>query len=142
MKGKLDQQGIWLARTDGSEWKRLVQIGGGSDVAWSPDSRKVAFTDPEGMVYILTVNSDGQKERLYSATPEGAGSSSAYLAWSPDSQELLLEWTPGSGERGVFESNLALTRLSVEKARKPGFFLFPESFGITKNGREGKIDLR
>ncbi|MGI6551778.1 MAG: hypothetical protein ACOX37_01395 [Bacillota bacterium] len=107
VKGKLDQQGIWLARTDGSEWKRLVQIGGGSDVAWSPDSRKVAFTDPEGMVYILTITSDGQKERLYSATPEGAGSSSAYLAWSPNSQELLLEWTPGSGEkRGLWKATL------------------------------------
>jgi len=107
VKGKTDQQGIWLARTDGSEWKRLVQIGGGADVVWSPDSRKVAFTDPEGMVYILTVTAGGQKGRLYSATPEGAGSRSAYLAWSPDSRELLLEWTPGSGEnRGLWKATL------------------------------------
>jgi dipeptidyl aminopeptidase/acylaminoacyl peptidase len=84
-------QDLWLVPVDGSAPpRRLTNTKGGeSGVAWSPDSRRIAFAakregDEENQIYILDLAAGGEATRLTSL-PGGASSPK----WRPDGQALL-----------------------------------------------------
>jgi dipeptidyl aminopeptidase/acylaminoacyl peptidase len=82
---------LWIVATDGStKPRRLTSTKGAErDVAWSPDSRRVAFVarregDEASQIYVLQVAEAGEALRL-TALSTGA----ALPVWSPDGRQLL-----------------------------------------------------
>jgi len=82
---------LWIVRVDGSEKpRRLTHTASGeSGLAWSPDSRKLAFTakregDEVNQAYVMDLASGGEATRVTSLS---TGASSP--RWSPDGKMLL-----------------------------------------------------
>ena len=82
---------LWIVRTDGSEPARRLTAtrAGESGVAWSPDSRKLAFSaqregDDVSQLYVLDVAAGGEAVRVTSLST-GARSP----RWRPDANALL-----------------------------------------------------
>jgi len=82
---------LWLVPTDGSaEPRRLTNSKGGEGgVAWSPDSRRIAFSarregDEQSQVYVLDLSSGGEAQRV---TNISTGASSPL--WRPDGKAIL-----------------------------------------------------
>ena len=82
---------LWIAPADGSSPPRRLTFTKGSEsgVAWSPDSRRIAFSarregDEAAQIYLLDVAGGGEAQR---ATTLTAGASSA--VFSPDGRSIL-----------------------------------------------------
>jgi dipeptidyl aminopeptidase/acylaminoacyl peptidase len=82
---------LWIAPADGSAPPRRLTSGkaGESAPAWSPDSRRLAFTakredDEVAQVYVLDVAGGGEARRL-TASPLAARAPE----WSPDGRSIL-----------------------------------------------------
>src|SRR5690606_18992752 len=82
---------LWLARTDGSgaprrlTWSRRAESG----AAWSPDSRRIAFStrrenDEVAQIYVIDVVAGGEAQRV---TQLSTGARAP--KWSPDGRALL-----------------------------------------------------
>jgi TolB protein len=81
---------IYVAHVDGSGERRLIDgsyLTGSSGLyggnAWSPDGRKIAFTDPDGRLSVM--NPDGSRRRMLMRRAPGSGPS-----WSPDGRDLAV----------------------------------------------------
>jgi Tol biopolymer transport system component len=97
--------GIWLVNTDGTELKRLTEIGGGNLVSWSPDGSKLVFNSYEGGIYALVFADDHQEAKLWQVA-QGAAEQEVSANWSADSKDLLLDWVPeGKSIRGIWQAN-------------------------------------
>jgi dipeptidyl aminopeptidase/acylaminoacyl peptidase len=78
---------IWLASTDGGETRQLTSgtaIDGG--VAWSPDSKQIAFVSTRAekpQVYVIAI--DGGEARPLTHLKQGVGGG---VAWSPDGKHI------------------------------------------------------
>src|SRR5690606_25907957 len=75
--------GIHTMNADGSGYAAVPNTGGGTDPAWSPDRKKLAFAVPSGAeagIYVTTPKGT-RVTRLY-AGPAGAP------AWSPDGSRI------------------------------------------------------
>lgn len=82
---------LWLVPTDGSaEPRRLTNTKGGEGgVAWSPDSRRVAFSarregDDASQIYVMDIAQGGEAQRVTSVS---TGASSA--RFRPDGRAIL-----------------------------------------------------
>jgi dipeptidyl aminopeptidase/acylaminoacyl peptidase len=82
---------LWIVPVDGSAQPRRLTFtsGGESSVAWSRDSRRIAFVarrdgDEQNQIYALDVTASGEAVRLTSIST-GAG----FPAWRPDGQAIL-----------------------------------------------------
>ena len=93
---------LWMVPTDGSaKPRRLTSTKGGeSGVAWSPDSRRIAFAarregDEVSQIYVLDVADGGEAVRMTSLST-GARAPQ----WRPDGQALLFVSTvyPGAAD--------------------------------------------
>ena len=93
---------LWIVPTDGSAKPRRLTFskGGESGVAWSPDSRRIAFSarregDEVSQIYVLDVADGGEAVRVTSLST-GARSPQ----WRPDGQALLFVSTvyPGAAD--------------------------------------------
>jgi len=93
---------LWIVPSDGSAKPRRLTFskGGESGVAWSPDSRRIAFSarregDEVGQVYVLDVADGGEAVRLTSLST-GARSPQ----WRPDGKAILFVSTvyPGAAD--------------------------------------------
>lgn len=93
---------LWIVPSDGSaKPRRLTSTKGGeSGVAWSPDSKRIAFAarregDEAGQIYMLDVADGGEAVRLTSLS---TGARSAQ--WRPDGQAILFVSTvyPGAAD--------------------------------------------
>jgi dipeptidyl aminopeptidase/acylaminoacyl peptidase len=91
---------LWIVPSDGSAKPRRLTFskGGESGVAWSPDSRRIAFSarregDEVGQVYVLDVVDGGEAVRITSLST-GARSPQ----WRPDGKAILFVSTvyPGA----------------------------------------------
>jgi Tol biopolymer transport system component len=79
---------LYTVRPDGSG---LTSIGDGLDPQWSPDGRRIAFDDSEGL---YVANADGSYlRRLYGGTSGATGP--GVPSWSPDGRKLVFLKTPG-----------------------------------------------
>ena len=93
---------LWIVPADGSAKPRRLTFtkGGESGVAWSPDSRQIAFSarregDEVSQVYVLDVADGGEAVRVTSLST-GARSPQ----WRPDGKALLFVSTvyPGAAD--------------------------------------------
>src|SRR5689334_23250066 len=93
---------LWIVPTDGSAKPRRLTAtkGGESGVAWSPDSKRIAFEarregDEAGQIYVLDVADGGEAVRLTSLST-GARAPQ----WRPDGQAILFVSTvyPGAAD--------------------------------------------
>ena len=82
---------LWLVPADGSaEPRRLTNTKGGeSGVAWSPDSRRIAFSakregDDAAQIYVLDLATGGEAQRV---TNVATGASNPQ--WRPDGRAIL-----------------------------------------------------
>jgi WD40-like Beta Propeller Repeat len=73
---------LWLARADGTDARTL---GTAQDAAWAPDSRRLAYSAPDGVHVLTTTGAD----RI--VDPRSVGT----LRWSPDGKTLA--FVAGSG---------------------------------------------
>jgi len=82
---------LWIVPADGSAKPRRLTFskGGESGVAWSPDSRKIAFSarregDEASQIYVLDIADGGEAVRVTSLST-GARS----VQWRPDGKAIL-----------------------------------------------------
>ena len=88
---KEQQSDLWIVPADGGAVPRRLTFtkAGESNVAWSPDSRRIAFVtrregDEASQIYVLDLVSGGEATR---ATSISTGA--AFPAWRPDGEALL-----------------------------------------------------
>jgi dipeptidyl aminopeptidase/acylaminoacyl peptidase len=82
---------LWLVPTDGSaEPRQLTNTKGGEGgVAWSPDSRRIAFSarregDDASQIYVMDIARGGEAQRVTSGSTGAAGA-----RWRPDGRAIL-----------------------------------------------------
>ena len=75
---------IWAVSPDGGNPRKIIDVGRGSPVAWSPDSNWLLFS-AQGFKYRLYRFADGRVFDIN--TPDGWFM--AFFSWSPDGKNLL-----------------------------------------------------
>ncbi|HEX7705845.1 MAG TPA: S9 family peptidase [Thermoanaerobaculia bacterium] len=108
---------LWLAPTDGSTPPRKITAmkSGESSPAWSPDSRRIAFTarrdgDEVNQVYILDIAAGGEAQRVTKLST-GAGGPK----FSPDGKSILFA---SNVYRGAADDEANKAAAKEEKDRK------------------------
>ncbi len=103
-----EQQGVWVASSDGNSWeRRLTTKGGGKTIKWSPDGQKIAFNDAAGVFHILVWRSSQASVNMIQISPMGGQMSNANIEWSKDSNEVLLEQPiSGSNQKSIWIATL------------------------------------
>ena len=108
---------LWLVPSDGREAPRRITNTKAPEegVAWSPDSRAIAFTakregDEVGQVYILNLAEGGEARRLTSLS---TGASDP--KWRPDGKAILFE---SSVYPGALDDEANKKIAAEHKARK------------------------
>jgi Tol biopolymer transport system component len=79
-----------LVAPQGGASTTLLRNGPGTVFGWSPNGRWIAFPDSKGRLAIINVATRKVRTLLKLALPY----SSSSVAWSPDSQQLLVLWRP------------------------------------------------
>ncbi len=77
-----------LVPAGGGTSTTLLHNGVGAVFGWSPDGKQLAFSDSKGNLAVVDVATKKVLKLLKLGLPYGASS----VAWSPDSQQLLVVW--------------------------------------------------
>ena len=118
---------LWLVPADGSAPpKRLTfSTGTESNPAWSPDSRRIAFTakrdgQDEPQVYVLDIAGGGEAERV---TKVATGASRPL--WRPDGQAILFSSMTFPGAMNDLDNRKQLEERKARKYNARVFDQFP-----------------
>ena len=79
-----------LVPAGGGASTTLVSGGVGSIFSWSPDGRRIAFSDSKGRLAVVDATTKKVRKLLQFHGAYGPSS----IAWSPNSQQLLAVWRP------------------------------------------------
>jgi dipeptidyl aminopeptidase/acylaminoacyl peptidase len=119
---------LWLVPADGSAAPRRLTFtnGGESGLAWSPDSRRIAFAakregQDDSQVYVLDIAAGGEAERVTSAA-----TGASRPVWRPDGQAILFSSMTYPGALNDADNK---ARIDEKKARKYGARVY-DSFPI------------
>ena len=127
---KKESSDLWIVPADGSAPPRRLTASKGSESApaWSPDSRRVAFTakrddDEVSQVYLIDVAGGGEARRMTSS-PLAARSP----AWSPDGRWIAFQGAtyPGAADT---EAN---TKIAAERKDAKSKVRIYETFPIRR----------
>ena len=113
------QQAIYLVPPLGGAERKLTD-GANSDIAWTPDSRAIAFVDASGAVVLLNLQT-GARRQLTDPPPTSGGDRS--FAFSPDGNALaFVRWTTsiGAGELYV----MPLSGGPLKRIELPNNFIY------------------
>ena len=101
----------------GGHEAKLAHVAGSRQtaLAFSPDSRTIAFASPRGIE--LTSIVAGRKPRVLPRPPRWRGSSFQALQFSPDRKRLAFSRTWGNGRAGTLRNELAVVRVDGRDAR-------------------------
>jgi dipeptidyl aminopeptidase/acylaminoacyl peptidase len=72
---------LYLINSDGTG---LTAVASGTDPAWSPDAKRLAYLGPDNAVYVVNVGGHPRPQRI---TPTDVQAEWP-LAWSPDGQKI------------------------------------------------------
>lgn len=124
---KKEVSDLWIVPADGSaEPRRLTSTKGGEGgAAWSPDSRRVAFTarredDEVAQVYVIEVAAGGEAQRV--------GSSPLAVRapqWSPDGRWLLFQAAAYPGAADMEANRKAAAERKDAKSKVRTYESFP-----------------
>jgi tricorn protease len=121
---KTGEEEIWVVAQDGSSAPQQITSGGQAQrygTLWSPDSKKIAFSDKDGKVYVTTVTTK-QTQMIQDARN---GTIRDYT-WSPKGNYIAYSMQMENGLSGVYVWNSAdnkNTRVTtaVFNANSPAF---------------------
>ena len=118
---------LWLVPADGSAPPRRLTFSTGteSNPAWSPDSRRIAFTakrdgQDEPQVYVLDIAGGGEAERV---TKVATGASRPL--WRPDGQAILFSSMTFPGAMNDLDNRKQLEERKARKYNARVFDQFP-----------------
>jgi len=85
-----DPGGLYIMAADGSDVRMILEGYSGTDVAWSPDGRRLAYEDDSGAIWVATTNGSAQTKIGNPLHDSGAGVllDHADLVWSPDGSQI------------------------------------------------------
>jgi Tol biopolymer transport system component len=94
----LGNGGLFVARADGSERRRLTRAAGDSEPAWSRDGTRIAFIrdTPDMRVYVCVVSVRTGRIRLLTRATEWAASP----AWAPNGRSIAFVRRPLASDVG------------------------------------------
>jgi len=95
-----DNDGLWIAQSDGANIAHVAQEGGGKNLVWSPNRMRIAFTDGADNLYVLYLT----ENLLIQVTDLGDELVNLdHLFWTPDGQEIIFEGKKAAdGIRGIY----------------------------------------
>ena len=118
---------LWLVPADGSAPPQRLTFSTGteSNPAWSPDSRRIAFTakrdgQDEPQVYVLDIAGGGEAERV---TKVATGASRPL--WRPDGQAILFSSMTFPGAMNDLDNRKQLEERKARKYNARVFDQFP-----------------
>jgi Tol biopolymer transport system component len=115
---------VYVARADGSSFKRVGPRGNIWDAVWSPDGRWIAFSMATqakgGLFQLYLMHPNGSDVRQLTSGSDGR--SSLHPTWSPDSDQLLfLRGTSNSGNANIWSIDVNGSRL-YQVTHKPAAY--------------------
>ena len=120
--------GIWTAKTNGSQLRRLVKVG--QQPLWSPTVAKIAYVVPSGKsVALRLVSAGGGKSRaLVPRRVENV------FGWSPDGKYIAFETGTGSiGKLAVVDVATGEVRTFLQLKYAPTAAWSPDSSELVAN---------
>jgi dipeptidyl aminopeptidase/acylaminoacyl peptidase len=118
---------LWLMPSDGSEPPRQLTFtkGAESGVAWSPDSRRIAFSakregNDEAQIYVLDVAGGGEAGRV-TEVPTGA----TRPLWRPDGEAILFNSMTYPGALTPADNQARIDEAKGRKYNARAFDQFP-----------------
>ncbi len=121
---KSGEEEIWIVAQDGSSPPEQLTTGGHAqryDTLWSPDSKKISFTDKDGKVYVLTVAT-----KQVQVAADATDGTIRDVVWSPKGNYLAFSMQNKNGLSSVYIWNSAdgkITRVTpiMSNAVNPAF---------------------